>query len=202
VALSKGIENLKPNEADAIMRNLAKGSLGGAALALGFFNPQAIGGYYQMGKKRPEGDVKAGSIKVYGYNIPSLLIHNPLLEVLQIGATIRRVADSKLHKKDKETQGIGMGALAGALGLGEQIPFVRETFDWSKLQNPYERSQFLSEYAKSLLEPGLLQTIAQQTDRTDGYFTGDKVDRKPKGFVQVMESGIPELRQNVPVKKK
>ncbi|MEI6396401.1 MAG: hypothetical protein WCT12_35505, partial [Verrucomicrobiota bacterium] len=63
-AFMKGIDNLKPEEAEIIMRNLKKGTVGGALLAYGYFNSENIGGYYQPGEKRKADDVKVGHIRV------------------------------------------------------------------------------------------------------------------------------------------
>lgn len=156
-ALSKGMENLKPEEADAIMRDLKKGSIGAAVLALGYFNANNIGGYYQPNKKQKEGDVKYGSVRVFGHDIPSYLLHNPLIETLQIGATIRRVAESKLRKKDDEPQGIPAGIGAAAFGVVEEIPFVREMSEMDKLRNPYTRGKFLQQQGEDLVIPKIVQ---------------------------------------------
>lgn len=198
-ALRRGVETLKPEEADLILRELKKGSIGAAVLLLGYFNPDLIGGYYQQGQKRKEGDVKYGSIKLFGHSIPSFLLHNPLLETLQVGATIRRVADSKLHKKDKENQGLTNGLIAGGLGLTEEVPFVNDTLQLTKVFNPYERGQFWGEYAKSLVVPQLFQFIANQQDKDS---QGNVVKRNPTTTLQHIETGIPVLRKNVPVKNK
>src|SRR5262249_27593832 len=105
-AFRRGIDTLKPGEADLIMRELKKGSVGAAGILLGYLNADKIGGYYQRGQKRDKSDVGFAKIRVFGVDIPTYLIHNPLLETLQIGATIRRVSDSKLRKKDNTPQGI------------------------------------------------------------------------------------------------
>jgi hypothetical protein len=111
-ALRKGLDTIKPEELELINRHLKKGSVGAAFMLLGFFNPDVFGGYYQPGEKRGPNQPKFGSARIFGVNIPSFLLHNPLLETLQIGATVRRVMDSKLHKKDTETQGLGSGIKA------------------------------------------------------------------------------------------
>jgi hypothetical protein len=197
-AFGKGVEGLKPEEADMIMRHLKKGSLGAAVLLLGYFNPNTIGGYYQSGGKRKASDVKAGNIQIYGHNIPSYLLHNPLLETLQFGATIRRVSDSKLRKKDKDTQGIPAGLAAGALGLVEAVPFVREQIEATKAFNPNERTDFFGELSKSFVVPQLLQWAATQTDKDA---KGNPIQRKPGSILEYIESGLPGARQNLPVKK-
>jgi hypothetical protein len=198
MAFRRGIENMKPEEADLILRDLKKGSIGAAVLLLGYFNPNTIGGYYQPGEKRRKEDVKAGAIRIGGINIPSYLLHNPLLETLQIGATIRRVADSKIRKRDQTSQGIPAGLLAGGLGMAEGVPFVRDTLDLTKLFTPSERGQFMGEYAKSMLVPQLSQFIANQQDKNS---QGDIIKRNPQTLTQHIETGIPGLRQNVPAKK-
>jgi len=156
-ALIKGTKNLKPEEADAILRNLKKGSIGGALLAYGYFNPNYFGGYYQEGKKQKPGDVKFGSIRIGDVSLPSYVLHNPLLETLQIGATIRKVADSKLRKKDSEAQGLTAGIGAAAFGVAEETPFGREIVESGKLFNPSMRGKAIKQQAKDLIIPKIVQ---------------------------------------------
>lgn len=203
-ALSQGLDKVTPEEKDIIMRNLARGSIGAALVALGFFNPQNVGGYYQEGEKRGPKDVKEGGIRLFGANIPRVLVHNPLLEQLQIGATIRRVMDSKLHKKDKEGQGLANGLIAGYTGVVEQTPFVQQAEESMKALNPTQRAAFLGELLKSAV-PGVAQWAAGQLDQKDlsgtKFFTGAPTPRAPKTPGQYLETAIPGLRQNVPKKK-
>lgn len=202
-AFRKGVETLKPEQADLIMRELKKGSIGAAALMLGFLNPTNIGGYYQAGEKRDKKDVKAGSIELFGHQLPSWLIHNPLLETLQIGATVRRVADSKLKKSDTEKQGVGAGVMAAGLGLTQEVPFVREMGEISKAYDPHSRGAFFGELTKSIAIPQIVQWAAQQTDKKDAFSPNeDATKRKPSGVLQHIETGIPGLREKVPADKK
>lgn len=195
-AFAKGFENLQPQEADLIMRELKKGSLGAAVMLLGYFNASNIGGYYQPGQKRDPKDVKFGDVRLFGHEIPSFLVHNPLLEVLQLGATIRRVADAKVKG---QTKGLWSGLMAGALGLTEEIPFVREMFgELPKMFNPSEQSSFTGELAKSIFVPQLLQWLATATDKDQA---GNTVPRSPQTFMQHIETGLPGLRNTVPKKK-
>src|SRR5712672_1930634 len=168
-------------------------------------NPGNVGGYYQPGQNRKHGDVKPGSVRVPGLtdpkwlggpDLPSFLLHNPLLEVMQVGATMRRVMDSK---RKGQTQGITMGVLAGLLGLIEETPFIRETVDATKLFNPGERAQFFGELAKSHLVPQLVQWLASYTDKDA---KGNPIQRKPTGppgrqIGQTIKTGIPGLRETV-----
>ena len=120
------------------------------------------------------------------------------MSAAQIGATIRRVADSKLRKRDKNTQGLSHGAMAAAVGLADATPFVREMTEISKLMNPYERDQWLAEMAKSMVVPQGVQSLADWLDKND---KGETVKRKPTTITQGIESGIPGLRKNVPKAK-
>lgn len=194
-AYRKGVENLKPEEADIILRQLKKGSLGAAVLALGFFNADSVGGFYQRNQKRPEDEVQPKEVKIGDATIPALYLHAPLPEALQIGATIRRVADSKLRKKDTDTQGIPAGIMAGALGVVEEVPFVKEMTELDRFFSDTQRSQYLNELGRARLVPQILQQIARATDKNE---YGEKVKRKPGTFLEGIESGIPGLRQNVP----
>jgi hypothetical protein len=192
-AFYNGIENLSNEEADIIMRSLKKGSIGTAALLVGYFSADVVGGYWQEGEKRKKGDVSPMSMRMLGVDIPSFLLHNPLLEVMQIGATIRRVSDSKLRKKDLEAQGITNGTMAALLGLIEEVPMIKEQLEISKLFNPHEREGFLGEQAKSFLVPQGVQWAAQLSD--------DGTKRAPETIWEHIETGIPYLREDVKKKK-
>jgi hypothetical protein len=196
-AIRSGVENLKPEEADLILRELKSGILGNALIATGFLTAESIGGYY-AGKKQKEGETKYGNIKLYGKEIPATLLHNPTVEMLQYGATIRHVADSKLRKKDQYTQGIPAGVLAASLGLVSETPLISEQLGLSKLFNANERPKFIAELAKSRLDPQLIQFIAQQMDKDK---SGNVIQRKPSKFAEYLEEGIPVLRKNVPEKE-
>ncbi len=193
----RAVEDLTPAEANVIKNHLTRGSIGLGVMALGYLNPKMFGGYYQPGEKRPAKDVKALGLRIMGVNVPQFLAHNPLIEAAQFGATIRRVADSKLRKRDQNTQGIGSGVAGALLGLIDEAPYVRAMLDYAKLRNPQERGHVLSDETKSVLIPQMLQNIAQDLD-TDS--AGEPIHRKPKTFWQGVEAGIPGLRQTVPKK--
>lgn len=199
----EGLNNLSPHDADVIMRNLKRGTIGTAVMALGYFNADKIGGYYQPGQKRDDSDVKFGKIRVFGHDVPSYLIHNPLLEQLQIGATIRRVADSKLRKSDDETQGTGSGAMAAALGVIQEAPFLSDAELAVKLKDPGTRPSAVGELAKGVV-PVLLQNVAEAQDKD---VQGETVKRDPNTgkvlstAVNTVKLGIPGLRKTVPEKE-
>ena len=110
---------------------------------------------------------------------------------------MRRVADSKMKKSDQETQGISAGILAAGLGLVEEVPFVREMMETTKIWNPKERGAFLGELGRSLAVPQAIQWMATSSDKD---VTGNATQRKPATAWQHVELGIPGLRKRVPVK--
>lgn len=195
-AMAEGLDKLNPDEADAIIRNLKRGSVGAGLMLYGYFNADKIGGYYQQGEKREKKDVKVGEMRVNGVDVPRYLIHNPLLEQFQIGATIRRVADSRLNKKDAETQGIGAGAFAAALGLADETPFVDEAKRLSRLYSPHERMSVAGETVKQVIPQGV-QQVAAMLDRDA---KGNPISRKPKTFGEHLKVAIPGLRKTVPAR--
>jgi hypothetical protein len=161
--------------------------------------PNIIGGYYQPEEKRKPGDVKPGAMQLGGVNVPSMVLHNPLLATLQIGSTIRRVADKQMAKGSGKVSALSVGALAGAFGLADETPFIRETVDLGKFRDPNQRDQVLGDLISSRLVPQVVQAGTRYFDRNDA---GQQINRKPKGLVQHLEMGIPGLRKEVPVNAK
>ncbi len=198
-AYRKGIENLKPQQADAIMRQFKKGSLGAAMLLLGYFSPDMFGGYYQEDEKKKKGEPGFGGAKVGPVTIPASFQHVPMMQVAQFGATIRKVQDK--HVKG-EKEGIGAGALAGLTGLGTEVPLIRESVDVGKMVNARTRGAAFGELAKSFTIPQLVQWLAGHTDVQEGepMIFGEPNRRKPQGFGETLETGIPGLRQRVGLK--
>ena len=195
---NKMTESLSPEDADLIMRHLKKGFIGSAFLLAGYLAPGSVGGYYQQSRKRDPDEPKYGSIRVGVAEIPKLLLHNPLLETVQVGATMRHVADSYAKKHDTEPQGLKAGAWAALLGLVKETPLMREIIDVGKIAEE-GGLEALQDYAKGIVVPGLVQQAAELSDRDSrGLLAGKRVERKPTGIIQHIETGIPGLRQTVP----
>lgn len=198
LAVEKGIKNLTPQQKDNVMRALKKQTIGIAIALLGYYNSDAIGGYYTG--KRKEGDLEAGDITVFGVKLPHWASHTPLLEMLQVGATIRRAMDDKSEKSKykKEWTKFGEGAFDAAIESVKKIPFfgtgerVAAAFgDETATRN------YLSGMAQSIIEPQALKNVAEFLDKEEG----EKVKRDPKTFVETLKTGIPGLREQVPIKK-
>jgi hypothetical protein len=196
-AFNEGFETLHPAEKELIFRNLARGTIGTAIMLWGAFNPDNVGGYYQRGEKRKPGDVKEGGLKIMGYEVPKFLIHHPLLEQAQIGASIRKLVESKLGKSEKEQIGYPSAGVAIAAKIISDIPFVGESLKINDLQTGSGQVRMTSELAKRAVPLGV-QDIAQYLDKDE---QGNPVKRDPQNAMEAVESALPVLRQNVPEKQ-
>ena len=199
LSLKNGIKDLTPQQKDNVMRAFKKQSIGIAIALLGYYNPQAIGGYYTG--KRKEGDLEAGDIVVFGVKLPHWAAHTPLLEMLQVGATIRRAMDAKDEKSKYkgEWTKFGEGAFDAAIESVKKIPFfgtgerVAEAFG-----DETATKKYLFGMAQSIIEPQAIKNVAEFFDKEEG---GEKIKREPKTFAETLKTGIPGLREQVPIKK-
>ena len=202
-AFANGIENLKPEEADAIARHLKYGTIGGAAALWGFidgYNNGAngtFGGFYQPGQKRKDDQAGIGGIRIGGHNIPGLVLHNPVIAVAQMTHMIGAIMASKLNKKTDQTHSVPVAAAAGLMGLLNQSPLGNTTELASTLSDPRSAEWAMGEHIKGIVDPQLLQEIAQWTDQDA---QGKLTKRVPNTITEHVETGIPGLRQNVPKK--
>jgi hypothetical protein len=196
--LVKGMDNMTPQEADYIMRMLKKGSVGLALFTVGFLNPQAIGGYYNG--KRKEDDLDANDLKFFGIKIPHWAQHIPPIEVLQLGATVRRVKDA-YEKKHTDAKGAAEGLRAGVVGLLSETPFIDQP---KRLGKAFSSLDNMKDYAgdlgSSMVVPMGLKNIADLVDNQKDA-KGEDVKRKPVTFLDYFKQGVPGLRQQVPTKE-
>ena len=160
LALRNGIKDLTPDQADYVMRNIKKQSLGAAFIALGYFSAASIGGFYQRGDKRDEEDVQAGGLRVLGVDMPKWMTHTPLLEMLQIGATLRRVQDDY---ENKGKEGTAASVLAVTKGVVEEVPFARSPEEALKaLSSPDNFNKYFRDLGESMINPQLTKEIGLQ----------------------------------------
>ncbi len=185
----KGIEHLSTVEAEGIMRMMKRGTIGLPLLFLGYALSKGLGGFYSG--RRTEGEVKEGEIETPFGNLPAwVTAHHPAFMALQVGASIKR-AEEEVKRTGR--QGLGVG-IAKSLGhLIEEIPVVREQTEVARSFEGGFNAGALGRLAASFAVPALIKWTAEQTDREDGK----PVQRKPEGFLEKIEVGIPGLRQNV-----
>lgn len=198
---TKGIENLPPDQKDIILRNLKKGSLGLAAMSLGYFNPQNFGGFYQPGQKRDDEDAPVLGLKLWGEKIPAWFSETPIFLAMQFGATMRRVKDSKIQGNE---QGIGEGLWASASGLAQRSPFIAQPVEMAKIfKSKYERDQYLEGLATGTIDPAIISYLAKVTDPADEgnpirkALEPENKRKNPKTLVDHIKSGLPFFREEL-----
>jgi hypothetical protein len=167
-------------------------------MALGYFNPNALGGYYQPGEKRDKKDVKYGAAHIAGVDIPAWALEAPIIQVAQMGATIRRVADEKFSHKDPTQKGLGLGIRAAALGALNSTPLMETIGDVGELRgNDRSVNKFTGGLLRDTFIPQGVQYVAKKMD-TDA--NGEPIQRNPQTVGQYVGMGAPGLRSQVPLK--
>ena len=130
-------KDLTPDHKDYIMRALKKQSVGAAFIAMGYLNPNMFGGYYSG--KRKDQDLKAGDVVIGGFHLPHWMMHTPLIEMLQLGATLRRSNDAGVAKGEAPSKLAGIPNVLK--GISKQIPFIGGTERVSKAIESADQSK-------------------------------------------------------------
>ena len=190
LATSK-IKDLSPQEADLIMRLMKKGALGASAFAIGFFNPNNVGGYYAG--KRDDGDLKEGELEIFGVKIPKWATHHPLIEVMQFGSTVRRYLNAQEKAGEEKTP--VMNTLKATGHLVGEVPFLSVSKDVTEaMEGDYKAVNFVGALASSIVVPPDVKRIAKATDKQDG----ETVKRRTTTILEKIQEGIPGLRNKLP----
>jgi len=120
------------------------------------------------------------------------MLHTPLLEMLQIGATMRRAYDARIKKGEEGS--VIEGIPAAFKGLGKQVPFFGTGERISTaLEKEKSRDEYLYSLGKSILDPQMMQNLADWTDTQEGKV----VKRKTETFTESLKEGIPGLRKTL-----
>lgn len=215
----KLVDAVSPDEADFIMRNLKKGTAGIAMVALGYANPDMFGGFYQRGinddaSVAKTGHLRANELRIGDWSVPTWLRHAPILEMLQVGASLRNFQEQQNKKKQKEAKKNKEEAPIDDEGLFNAMftPYpVLKTMAGIAQENPFSRTgQELSQASETgdwykLAAQQLVGSIVPyDVTRAAKYFdtddNGKEIKRDAKIFGEYIEENIPGLRQNVPVK--
>jgi hypothetical protein len=193
-----GLEKVGPQQAEQIMRQLKKGSLGAALIALGATGAFESGGFYEPRKRRREGELQPGEVRIAGLAIPHMILHHPAIEALQIGA--------ELHRQRTLAEGLKNAAL----GVGESVPFFEEPIRAARSirDNP---AQLVGEQVRGLTIPPDVQRLARVLDQRGEHTAAEQLlqglgwqhidanRRKVRGslpqrLLKEEELGIPGLR--------
>lgn len=191
---------LSPEAADKTMRLLKRGSVGLIYMALGGLSGAgagkvALGGYY--GGAGDKNEVKPGDVKVGPVTIPHWALHSPPNELAQFTSTLKREIQSQVAQNKDQSLGqrVRTGLATGAKGTAQQVPFLNEYVDAvSSLKNGETMSTQMGKWLAARVEPQIMQELAKATDKEETEIAR----RRPKGFTQAMEMGVPGLRQQVP----
>lgn len=197
-----GIEKMTPAQADSVLRQFKQGFTGLGMIALGYYLKDDIGGFYDYKDKRKEGDVDFMEMRIFGRKVPGYLTHNPLLEMLQFGATIGRASE---HRVKGVPQGDGVGLARAVIGLAEETPFVREMTNIERVADGQSQN-VIGGKMRSYLVPQGAQWIAGNLDKKIPFNPlEDPVKRKPekdkgiiRGLGQEVQRGVPFLRNRLP----
>ena len=186
-----GIENLTPEETDAIYKAFKVGGIGFAAGLYGYIDSfkdkkdRKFGGYYQAGRKEGDGDAKWGTIRIGGH-VFHYIAHNPVTEIMQFGSTVGRVQQALMKKTDMPTAiatGFGKSLIALLGSAPVSGPLMR-------LGQPY--SDPIGEISRGLV-PALISNIAQDTK--------GETKLAPTNPAQQIMANIPGLQKYVPTAK-
>ena len=208
-AMKNGLDKLSPEEADVIMRQLKKGSVGLLAMAIGAALPDTFGGFYRKGVDKDEESPDYGGVVVGGQKIGKNFLHNPAFVAFQIGATIRKIWDDSIDGSSGLGEMTTTAAFAAAnaeLGLLEELPFVSFSRNVGQYVDPNKMGANIGGIVRSNI-PGFVQETAQATDIQDGTpldglisLLGykDKVTKRiADDFTSQIESGLPVFRQQL-----
>lgn len=192
-----GLQEVGPEEAGLIMRQLKKGTLGAGLIALGATGVVKGGGYYEPGKHRSPEDLQPGELSIAGMRVPHMILHHPAIEALQIGAEIHR------------QRTFGEGLKNAAKGVGEAVPFfgdyLKDRQDPGTWAGGVERGMTIPPDVQRLArvmdqhgQPGAGEKFLQEL----GWLHIDANRRKPHGgpldrLWKEEELGLPGLRQGV-----
>lgn len=188
--MSKGVRNLTEDQADYVMRNLGKQTIGAMVGAMGWYGYQQVGSFYQEGDNKRTDIPEAES----AFGLPKWALDTPLGLMLSFGATLHRVSDGIPTKHGKNEVGTGTladGVYAASAGMLDQVPFLSEPARLGReLSSAESASKFVGkELATSFVPPDIRHiAIAQDGD----------TPRTPQGFTDELKMSIPGLRSQVP----
>jgi hypothetical protein len=197
---------MTPEMADQIMRNLKKGALGKALLAIGVLGASLLGGLWDPNDAKNKGKGAYSSVTIGGHEIPHWLLHSPAWDTIQMAATATRVIQADLAHDRKSNNGNApsVGQYASAMEHGAVHGIEAEIMSLPLVDTPMEIWKTISErdgvmklLGRTAQEnvPQAVQEIAKRTDPEQA------LKRRPQNAVQEVEQAIPGLRENVPLQK-
>jgi hypothetical protein len=171
-----GIESAPALEREAMVRQLAKGSIGGAGLLWGYYNSDKVQKFFK--------------------SIPPWFQHTPFAMILNEGSHLKQ-----LQQGGKEAQEGGKELRYMAK---TDIPFMYTVTDIGDAINAHDSRPILhwiNNMTKSTVVPQAVSQTANYMDKP-GTFPSNIAERPtfriPRNPIEAVKSGIPGLRQQVP----
>jgi len=193
---AKGFENMPPEVADSIQRQLRKGITGGL-IAWYFMNhPEQSGGFYQRGEHRKAGDLQAGEDKY----LPKNMTHDMFHVAGKYWSSVGRMMKG-MNMSNGKKMGMVEAMIMSFVSMFEEHPFANTTTRLIQAgESGHGLSDYLGETAKGIAIPGLIQEAAALKDNlsnNQGFSTTNDMHRQPDGIVDQMKMGIPFARETV-----
>jgi hypothetical protein len=189
-----------PEVNDYIMRNLKKGFVGKALAVVGWIAYQSFGAMYDEQRKKRSGEPDYGDVRTAIGTISHHWLHSPAWQFMQAVALAHRVYDAEMAKWAKKGQpgspieAAATAAIRGTKAMIEALPFVDAPAEFFKsIKDAHGVGDYAGKALSELTTPQIVKQVAKGTDPQE-------LPRKPSGFVEQMEVGIPGLRENVPLK--
>jgi hypothetical protein len=198
--VGKPFEELTPQEHDIMAKQLIHGSVGLAMFLYGALNPEAVGGFFR--KERGDHNTDPDEFNLLGVHVSGLmgkvLSHAPPFLAMEMGATMRQIMGEAKMKGDGMAMRITEGMAGAALGMFQKLPLIDAVNEIANVvEGGKQATQYADNIARDILEPQILQSVAKYTD--PAWKQG--LSRQPEGLKETMESGIPGLRENVPLSR-
>jgi len=167
--MRRGLSEMKPEEADYVMRVFKKQGIGAGMLAFGYLNPNMFGGFQVSNSKRTDDQLKANDIEVFGYKIPHFMTHTAFLSICQLGATLRHIADDEVEGKftvDKYIKATDRGgsdaAIANVRDIAKTVPFMdTPTRLMDAVKSKESWNKFIQDFTMGLVLPPDIKTAVK-----------------------------------------
>lgn len=190
--IAKGIESLKPEDKDYIIRNIKKQGVGVGLYLIGYLGYSGIASFYKAEKKKHKGELKEGEV----FGLPKVVTHNPMFEIMKAGATYRHVRDEIIKGAHRS---IAQGVWEGDVGILKENPYINSLMHTGRgLENLDSFQKASAKAIQTAIIPPDLKRLAETMDP----ITEKEMTRLPKDFVEQIESGVPILREKIKKTKK
>jgi hypothetical protein len=181
MAYWKGIGSLEPAYREAIIRQFAKGSVGGAALIYGYANRDNVRDFFK--------------------SVPSWFEHTPVAMAIHEGSLIADLQDQGTGTKFRPTQ-----AWKDTSRFSKNsIPFAYTVTGLTNAldpTNPNGWRDYLYGMLQGSVVPQAASWTAKEMDKPTPFNPLDKPNfRPPQNIRQAITQGIPGMREEVPIKQ-